>query len=184
MIAYTSRGAYEYLRSKNDDIDRLRGLMKGVAAEEVVNRVEKMMATERDLRKQIETLQAKAAGGEVEELIGSATAFNGGRLIAAVLCPDAQGVKRLRDLSDRIKQKAPDAIVVFGMKDPEAEKASLLVAVGPKAPANFDSNAILKELAPLIEGRGGGKKEMAQAGGTKPAGLDAAIAQARKTIVG
>jgi alanyl-tRNA synthetase len=68
------------------------------------------------------------------------------------------------------------------MKDPAGDKAYLLVAVGPKAPKTLNSNEILQKIAPAIGGRGGGKADMAQAGGTNPAGLETALEQAR-TIV-
>jgi alanyl-tRNA synthetase len=68
------------------------------------------------------------------------------------------------------------------MKDPAADKANLLVAVGPKAPKALNASELLKELAPLIEGRGGGKPDLAQAGGTKPAGLGDALTAAKKLV--
>jgi alanyl-tRNA synthetase len=137
-----------------------------------------MFQGERELRKQIEQFQAKSAAGEVDEMIAKAQTVGSTKLVTSLCAPDAEGIKRLRDLSDRIKQKEPTAVIVLGMKDPGSEKASLLVAVGPGAPKGLNANDILKELAPLIEGRGGGKPDLAQAGGTKAAGLQQALLQA------
>ena len=64
------------------------------------------------------------------------------------------------------------------MKDPGAEKASLIIATGPQAPKSASASELLKELAPLIDGKGGGKPDLAQAGGTKAAGLPQAIDRA------
>jgi alanyl-tRNA synthetase len=97
------------------------------------------------------------------------------KLVASLCTPDAEGIKRLRDLSDRIKQKEASAVIILGMKDPASEKASILVAVGPQAPKSLNANDLLKELALFIDGRGGGKPDLAQAGGTKAAGLQEAI---------
>ena len=70
-------------------------------------------------------------------------------ILSSICAPDAEGVKRLRDLADKLKQKAPNAVAVLGMKDPADEsKVSLLVAVGPQAPKSLNANDILKELAP------------------------------------
>jgi alanyl-tRNA synthetase len=91
-------------------------------------------------------------------------------------------MKRLRDLSDTIKQKAPDSIIVLGMKDPESEKASLIVAIGPGAPKKVNANEILKGITAHIEGKGGGKPDFAQAGGTKPAGLAEALKTASSLV--
>jgi alanyl-tRNA synthetase len=91
-------------------------------------------------------------------------------------------MKRLRDLSDVLKQKAPNSIIVLGMKDPEAEKASIVVALGPNAPKKITASDLLKGIAPFIDGKGGGKPDFAQAGGTKPAGLADAYKQAASLV--
>jgi alanyl-tRNA synthetase len=186
IIAYTSKGAFDYLRARDEQVKALRDQLKVSTTDEISGRIDKMIAAERELRKQIEQFQAKSAAGEVDEMLAQAQALKGtagsAKLVASLCAPDAEGVKRLRDLSDRIKQKAPDAVIVLGMKDPGGEKASLLVAVGPQAPKALNANELLKELAPLIDGRGGGKPDMAQAGGTKPAGLADAIRAAQGVV--
>ncbi len=184
IIAYTSQGAFDYLRSRDQQLKNVRDKIKATSTDEVLGRIDKILANEKELRKQIETFHAKSAGNEVDEMLGKAKDIAGGRLVASICAPDAQGIKRLRDLADRLKQKAPDSVVVLGMKDPESEKASLLVAVGPKAPNKLGANDILKQLAPLIEGKGGGKPDLAQAGGTKAAGLKDVLSAAEKMILG
>ena len=182
IIAYTSKGAYDYLRARDIQVKQYRDTLKVSTTDEIQGRLEKMVQTERELRKQIEQMQAKNAAGEADELIGKAQAFKDARLVTALLAPSADGIKRLRELCEAIKQKAPDSVIVLGMKDPEAEKASLIVSVGPKTIARIGAAEILKELAPLIDGRGGGKPDMAQAGGTKPAGLPDALAKAASVV--
>ena len=182
MIAYTSKGAYEYLRTKEAELRQVRDRVKAANSDEILGKIEKMAQAERDLRKQVEQFQARSAGGEVDEMLAKAVSINGIRLVTSLCAPDAQGIKRLRDLSDRLKQKAPDSVIVLGMKDPDSEKASLLVAVGPNAPKHFNASDILKDLAPLIDGRGGGKPDLAQAGGTKAAGLEKALSLAQKLL--
>jgi alanyl-tRNA synthetase len=182
MTAYTSKGAFEYFRKRDDDLKSLRDKLKAGTVDEIPGRIDKLLSAEKDARKQLEQMQAKAASGEVDEMLARAIRLPGTRLVAAVCTPDAQGVKKLRDLSDRLKQKAPDAIIILGMKDLESDKASLLVAVAPNAPKKLNANEILKELAPLIEGKGGGKPYLAQAGGTKSSGLTDVLAAAQKLI--
>ena len=182
IIAYTSKGAYDYLRMKDLDLKKVKDKIKATSTDEIPGRLDKMIAGEKELRRQIEQFQAKSAGGEVDEMLAQAKDFKGGKLVASLCAADAQGVKRLRDLSDMIKQKVPEAVIVLGMKDPETDKASLLVAVGPKAPKTLNANELLKQLAPFIDGRGGGKPDMAQAGGTKASGLPDAIKAAHKVI--
>jgi alanyl-tRNA synthetase len=73
-------------------------------------------------------------------------------------------------------------VVVLGLEEPETKKAALLIAVGPQGPKGVQANELLKQLAPFIDGKGGGKPDLAQAGGTKPQGLNDAIAQARRSL--
>jgi alanyl-tRNA synthetase len=183
IIAYTSKGAFEYLRARDEQVKALRDQLKISTTDEISGRIDKMISNERELKRQIEQFQSKSAAGEVDEMLAQAQQLKGVKLVTSLCAPDAEGIKRLRDLSDRIKQKAPDAVIVLGMKDPGGEKASLLVAVGPQAPKSMNANELLKELAPMIDGRGGGKPDMAQAGGTKPAGLPDAI-KAAAAVVG
>ena len=183
IIAYTSKGAFEYLRSREKDLRRVRDVLKAASSDEILGKLERMQAREKDLQKQIERFQAKAAAGEVDEMLAKAAPIPvGGRFVGAVAATDPQGMKKLRDLAEIIKQKMPDAVIVLGMKDAEGTKANLLVAVGPQAPKSHASNEILKPLAAMIDGKGGGKAEMAQAGGTKPGALADAIAAARKSL--
>ena len=182
IIAYTSQGAFEYLRKKEQSLNHLRNLLKVTNSEEVGVRIEKLQNTEKELRRQLEQIQGQNAGQEVDQMIAKAVSFSGFKLITHLCAPDAQGVKRLRDLSDRVKLKSPDSVCVLGIKEPETGKASLLVSVGPKAPPKINASEILKKLAPFIDGKGGGKPELAQAGGTKASGLEEALSEAQKHI--
>jgi alanyl-tRNA synthetase len=181
IVAFTSRGAFEYLRARDNDLKAVRDKLKASAIEEIPGKLDKMILTERELRKTIDQFQAKSASGEVDEMIAQAITVPGGRVVTGIAAPDAAGIKRLRDLADRIKQKAPDSILVLGM-DEGGGKAALIVGVGPQAPKGVGAGDLLKELAPLIEGRGGGKPDFAQAGGTRPSGLPEAMKQAIEIV--
>lgn len=183
IIAYTSKGAFDFLSGKFKDLLEIRDLLKVTSLDEVSAKLEKVLANEKELKRQIDQFQAQAAGGEVDELISKAVALpKGGKLVAGLSQQDALGMKKLRDLCDRIKQKSPDSVIVLGMKDPESEKASLVVALGPQAPKSISAADILKELAPLIDAKGGGKPDFAQAGGTKAGGLSEMIQTALRVI--
>lgn len=182
IIAYTSKGAFEHLRKKNQDLDTIRDRLKAATSDEILGKLDRMSQTERDLKKQLEALQAKSAGSEVDEMLAHALVQNGAKIVTSLCEPDAQGIKRLRDLSDRVKQKAPDSIIVLAMKDPASDRVSLLVAVGPDTPKNLNANEILKQLTPMIDGKGGGKADLAQAGGTKSGALPQVLEQAKKLI--
>jgi alanyl-tRNA synthetase len=86
----------------------------------------------------------------------------------------------LRELMDQKRTQHPDAVLV--LSSTKEGKASLLVSV-PKALVDlFDAGALLKAMLPHVEGRGGGKKDLAQGGGSKPEGLPAAFQALRDSI--
>jgi alanyl-tRNA synthetase len=182
MIAYTSKGAFEFLRRRTSELALIEERLKAAGGDEVLSRLDSMSARERELKKTIEQFQAKSASAEVDTMLAEAREFSGTKLVAASCAPDKDGMKRLRDLSDVLKQKAPNSIIVLGMKDPEAEKASIIVALGPSAPKKITASDLLKGIAPLIDGKGGGKPDFAQAGGTRPAGLVDAYKQAATLV--
>ena len=107
VVAQTSRGAFEHLRKRDTEIRAIRDRLKASSTEEIPGKLDRLATTERELRKQIEQFNAKSAGGEVEALLGSAPEVQGTRIVSALIEADAQGIKKLRDLVDRIKQKAP-----------------------------------------------------------------------------
>lgn len=182
IIAYTSKGAFEYLRSKDQEVKLIRDRLKASSSDEILGKLDKLSQTEKELRKQIEQLQAKSASGEVDEMLAKAVEIQGVKLILSLCAPDAQGIKRLREISDRIRQKEGKSFAVLGMKDPDGSKASLLVSAGTQSPKALNANEALQVLAPLIGGRGGGKPDMAQAGGNNPAGLTEAMTQAKAWV--
>ena len=182
MIAYTSKGAFDYLRTKEQDLKNLRDKLKVTSTDEIASRIDKLLGSEKDLKKQLEQLQAKNASGEVDEILKSAADVGGAKIIAAVCAPSTDGIKRLRDMADRLKQKAPNGILVLVSRDPQEEKVALLILVGPNAPKKISANDLMKELAPMVSAKGGGKPDLAQAGGTQPAGMQDLVAKARSWI--
>ncbi len=183
VIAYTSKAAFEYLRVKEIEVKAIQDRLKASSSNEIIGKIEKMAATERELRKQIEKLQSKSAENEVDEILSAALSVAGVQIIAAICHSDPLGMKRLRDISDKMKQKFPNSFMVLGMKDPEGTKASLLVAKGPEVPHSLNANDLLQAVVVYIEGKGGGKPDLAQAGGIKPEGLTEAMAQAKVWII-
>jgi alanyl-tRNA synthetase len=182
IIAYTSKGAFDYLRAKDNDIKVIRDRLKVSSSAEILGKIDKMTDAEKELRRQLDQLHAKNAGGEVDEILSKAKSAKGTQMITAEAAANPQGLKHLRDLSDRLKQKAANSVVVLGMKDPENGKVFLIVAIGPQAPKGLHANELLQKIAPLIEGKGGGKPDFAQAGGTNAAKIPEALHKAEEWI--
>jgi alanyl-tRNA synthetase len=178
MIAYTSKGAYDYLKTRDDKLQQVRDAVKASSVDEALVRVEKLQESERALRKKIEQLESKMASGEIDQLMSQGKPMkSGGTLVAVQVETHPDGMKKLRELGEIFKAKKADGIAVLAMKEGDS-KVSIVVAAGSQAAAHTPAGNLLKELLPHIEGRGGGKPDLAQAGGTKAAGIPAALAAA------
>ncbi len=182
IIAYTSEGAFQYLRHQESTLQLLKKSVKATSIDEIGQKIEKLFENEKELKKQIEKFQSQSAGHEVESLINNGNQLGEHLIVVGECTSDPSGIKRMREISDRIKQKKPQSIIVLGMNQKESQKAFLLASVGPKSNVGVKANAIIKEIAPFVDGKGGGKPDLAQAGGTKPTGLSEALQQASAFI--
>lgn len=184
ITAYTSRSAFAYLRQKEASLLTLRDRLKASHVEEIWGKIEKIVQAERDTRRALETLQAQAAAKEVGDLLNRAELVGSTRVLVAKCSPDSAGIKKLREISDLVKQKFQDSVMILGMVEPETKRACILAATGPAVSLKVNSNEVLKGILPLIDGKGGGKPDLAQASGAKAEGLDAALNQAKSVLLG
>lgn len=178
ITALTSAKAFQYLRERDDEMRILKDKMKATSGAEILAKIERIQATEKDLKKQMEKIAAENLGSVVDDVLAGAISVGNTPVVAYLLSAPGQGVKEMRELAERLTQKRPEVVVVLGAKDDEAGKAFLLAAVGKKAPSQVKANQVISALQGTIEGRGGGKPDMAQAGGTKLDGLATAMKQA------
>ncbi|MFW7379714.1 MAG: alanine--tRNA ligase [Oligoflexus sp.] len=182
IVAYTSKRAFEYLTQREQESKVLRERLKAVSAEDMLTKIDRMAATEKDLRRELEQLKSRNLGSQLDELLAKAEVYKGVRLVTFECPGDQQGVKTLRDLADQVRQKAPDALVVLGMKQVEEGKALLLIAKGQNVAKEVKAGDMIKTLAPHIDGRGGGKPDMAQAGGQNLDGLAKVFQEAKSAL--
>jgi alanyl-tRNA synthetase len=184
IIAYTSKGAFQYLRDQDQKLKSLRDQMKASSVDEIGNKIDRMVEEQRELKKQIEKLQASQQGVEIEELVKTAKEVSGVKVISGVVEPAADGMKKLREMADRIKQKDAAAVAILGIKETgeNGEKPYLVVAVGSKV-NGVHAGEIIKGSADKFGGKGGGKPDFAQAGGTKVDQLQSAIDAAKGIVL-
>ena len=135
---------------------------------EVYDRAEKLLKHTRDLEKEIEALKGKLAAKDSGDLMSQVKEIGGVKVLAVeVSITDA---KTLRDFGDKLRDKMESGIILLGSK--AGEKALLLCMVTKDLAGKYHAGNIIKELAPLVGGNGGGRPDMAQAGGTQPENLD------------
>ncbi len=132
----------------------------------------------REAERALEKKRAQAASGQSDTLLEAVEEIDGVKVLAAV----ADGVdgKTIRGLADTVRDKLGSGVLALGAD--AGGKAALLVAVSKDLTGRFQAGTLVKELAPLIGGRGGGKPDLAQAGGNDPSGFEALFAQLKETV--
>jgi alanyl-tRNA synthetase len=169
--ALTGLGALEFVRQMEDEQRSIAALLKAEAGSSR-DRLEKLLARQKDLQREIETLQAKLNAAASGDLLSQAVEVKGVKLLAVQVQVD--DIKALRDLSDVLKDRIGEGVIALGAAI--GGKANLLVAVTKGLSGSIKAGDIIKQVAPVIGGSGGGKPELAQAGGTLPGKLDEALA--------
>jgi len=175
--AVTGREAFKYVSSLEEEVKRTAGLLKA-GAFEIAERVEKLLKHQRDLEKEIEVLKGKLATKDSSDLLSQAKDIKGIRVLAAVV--GVTDTKTLRELGDKLRDKLRSGIILLGSKS--GDKAMLLCLVTNDLKERYHAGNIIKAIAPLVGGSGGGRPDMAQAGGSNPENLKQAIEKIEELV--
>jgi alanyl-tRNA synthetase len=175
--AVTGKEALTHVQKAEEELKKAANLFKANPLE-LVDRTEKLFKHTKDLEKEIEALKGKLASKDSGDLLSQAREIGGVKVLAAEV--SIADVKTLRDFGDKLRDKMESGIILLGSK--AGEKALLLCMVTKDLTGKFSAGNIIKELAPLVGGSGGGRPEMAQAGGTQPENLGKAIAALEKLL--
>ncbi len=164
--AVTGREAVLHVQKTEEELRRTAGLFKAGQLE-VYDRTDKLLKNVRELEKEIEALKGKLAAKDSGDLMSQVKEIAGVKVLAAeVSITDA---KTLRDFGDKLRDKLASGVILLGSK---AEGKALLLCMVTKDLADkYSAGNIVKELAPIVGGKGGGRPDMAQAGGTQPENL-------------
>ena len=164
IMALTGQKAFEAFKAQEAVLKEVQGLVKSPQVSQTASKVESLQLELKAAQKEVESLSAKIASAQSDEIFQSVQTVNGTSYIAEqVTVSDAGG---LRNLADIWKQKNSSDVLVLVAKI--GEKVNLLVASQSES---IKAGNLVKALAPFIDGRGGGKPDMAMAGGNNPAGI-------------
>ena len=177
--ALTGAGALNFVQQLEDEQRAMAVLLKAEGGNPL-ERLERLLARQKELQREIESLHGKLNAAASGDLLSQVIEVNGVKLLAVQV--QVEDVKALRDLSDTLKDRIGEGVVVLGAAI--ADKANLLVAVTKGVNAQFKAVDIIKQLSPIIGGSGGGKPELAQAGGSRPEMLGEALAAAVRVLSG
>ncbi len=170
--AVTGAGALAHVADEERRLGELAQLLSG-SGDEVVDKLRQLFDKQKKLERELESLRAKAAGSATADLAGAAQDVDGIKVVAARL--EGLDAKALRDSVDQLKQQLGDCVILLaGAAD---GRASLVAGVHGKALGRIKAGDVVAHVAAQIDGKGGGRPDMAQGGGSDtpqlPALLDA-----------
>ncbi|MFL2081459.1 alanine--tRNA ligase [Latilactobacillus sakei] len=177
--AVTSKAAFKYLNDKQVLLNELASELKVAQTKDLPKKIQQLQADLKAEQKENEQLKAKFAQEQAGNVFENVVEAGQWRLVAA----DAKvaGMNELRQLADQWQQKQISDVLVLATV--AGDKVSLIVAVAPDAiKAGIKAGDLIKQIAPLVGGGGGGRPDMAQAGGKNPAGIPDALAAAKEFL--
>jgi alanyl-tRNA synthetase len=175
--AITGQKAIERLQQDEKILSELTETLK-VPRLDLVSAVERLSAQLKEALKDVETLRLKLAAQASERLVDEARDIKGVKVIAhRVDNIDRAG---LRNLADRLKNRLQSGVVILGA--PLEDKASLVIMVSADLTKRLDAGKLIKQIAPIMGGGGGGKPDLAEAGGKDASKLDAALQQSFQIV--
>jgi len=175
--AVTGQNALGYLQLLEDTVGAAANTLKA-PVNELTDRLSQLVAHVKALEKEVGALKGKLASAQGDEMLSQAIDIGGVKLLVARL--DGADTKTLRETMDKLKDKLKTAVIVLGVV--EGEKGQIAVGVTPDTTARAKVGELVNFVAAQVGGKGGGKADMAMAGGTEPAKLAGALASVQAWV--
>ncbi len=169
--AVTGQNAIRFVNGQSALLQNAAAALK-VPATELVAKVDQLVESNKSLEKELAKLKSKLAASQGDDLATTAVEVSGIKVLAAAL--EGADVKTLRETLDKLKDKLKTAAIVLAAVD--GDKVSLIAGVTADATSRIKAGELVNFVAQQVGGKGGGRPDMAQAGGTNPAALPGALA--------
>jgi alanyl-tRNA synthetase len=169
--AVSGRGALEWVNANEALLRDVAGLVKA-GRDDVAAKVTQLVERSRTLEREIQGLRLKLASGGSKDLLDAAQLVNGIKVLATRI--DGADAKSLRDTADQLKDRLGSGVVVLGTV--EGDKVHLVASISKDLTSRLKAGEVIKPIAELVGGRGGGRPDFAQAGGNRPDKIDEALA--------
>jgi len=167
----TGAGAYGYVVRTDQLLREVAGLVRG-SRDDVEDKVRQLIDRSRRLEKEVAQLKDKLASGTGRDIAADAQTIGGVKVVAATV--DGADVAALRNAVDQLKSRLGSAVIVLGSVGPD-DKVTLIAGVTADATGKVKAGELVNFVAQQVGGKGGGRPDMAQAGGTEPGKLTAAL---------
>jgi alanyl-tRNA synthetase len=168
--ALTGDEALRHDQRQERELKLASSLLK-TSPDKVAERIERLIAEQKDKGKEVESLKAKLLSNKSDDFLAGIREIGGIKVLAAEIDADSQ--KELRDSADKIKDKIGSGVIVLGAK--KEGKAMLICIVTKDKVKQFQAGKIIGRLSEIVGGKGGGRPDMAQGGGAEPEKLTAAL---------
>ncbi len=172
--AVTGRGAVEFVQTLDRELHHAAFLLKAPPAE-LSQKIAQVQDNVKALEKELARLKSRLASSQGDDLVAQAFEVKGVKILAAAL--EGADPKALRETMDKLKDKLKSAVIVLGAV--EGGRVQLAAGVTADATARVKAGDLVNYVAQQVGGKGGGRADMAMAGGTDPARLGAALASVR-----
>jgi len=169
--AVTGRGAMELLQRQDGIVQGAAEMLKATPAD-TLDRIDRLLRQQKELERQVEDLKRQLATGSAFDLLDQVQDVNGIKVLA--VRSDGVAPKQLRDLGDKLRDKLRSGAVMVASE--HEGKVALLVVVTKDLTDRLRAGELIRGAAECVSGRGGGRPDLAQAGGSDPGGIDDAIA--------
>lgn len=176
--AITGSSVNEYFAELEKTINDAANAVKSSPAE-LVNRLNAMMKELKSLQSEVTSLKSKAAQGALGDVMDQVVEVKGVKLLATKL--SGADMNSLRDLGDQLKGKLGEGVIVLA-SDQDGKVNLVAMATDDAMKKGAHAGNLIKGIAALVGGGGGGRPNMAQAGGKNPAGIDACLEEAKKVL--
>jgi alanyl-tRNA synthetase len=175
--AFTGQGALDLIQLYQQRLKEIGDLLRG-GTEDAIDKVKKLLDRQRELEKEIEKLRGDLQQDQIPALLAKKQSVDG----TSMLVSQVQGAdgKQLRDIVDQLKEKLGSGVVVLASAG--ESNVNLVASVSKELTKRYHAGNIIKELAGMVGGGGGGRPDFAQAGGKDPTKLDAALKRAEEII--
>jgi alanyl-tRNA synthetase len=169
--AVTGENALAWVQRLSASLAEAAAAVKAPASE-LTQKIEQVLDNVKSLEKELARLKSKLAASQGDDLAAQAVDVAGIKVLASAL--DGADVKTLRETMDKLKDKLKSAAIVLAAVD--GAKVSLIAGVTPDATSKVKAGELVNFVAQQVGGKGGGRPDMAQAGGTDPSKLPQALA--------
>jgi alanyl-tRNA synthetase len=175
--AVTGEGALGLIRRYENDLKQI-GHMLRAGEDSAVERVRKLLQQQKELEKEIERLRAQLGKNQIPDILARKEKING--IDVLISCVDGVDPKQLRELADQLKEQMPHGFIFLASQGDNG--VNLVASASTDLAKRIHAGNIIKEVAPIVGGGGGGRPDFAQAGGKNPARTDEALAEVKKIV--